>query len=338
MSKKISSDVLIDLTHDEESLEKIKINEQIKVLESIIEHPKKMSRKLYAASEFYDNSGNFDPNHMEYQIAGTLLLSNIPLALIYGGTIAMGLIGKAHIPDKLITAGAMIFLGEAAVLKATGAYMSKKGTSITHKVKDNLIKNLQTNGYEVTLPEDDKKLNFTVLLLSLIKKVQRHNYPNSQEDYKKLKDLYKRWINISGDYLADRGTKIPVPQYLLSEYHTLYADITNKIKMYRYEDNNQKLLTQEKKGNIESKYVHLIEEDEFVKNISNLIEEILSLNYEGFADDIESLKQLATEWIALNVKSLRDNGTRLSPTEVPFSTYNEIAYRVSLHNKKVLKK
>lgn len=328
MLKRKSSDALVKLTHDESSLETIELQDKINILESMIDKPSKMNRRVYLASKLYDTKGNLNTDHIGYQLAGTLALTNIPISIILGTGIIGTMTNRIDLPNGLlITAGAYI-IGEAITFTGIGAYTTSKGSKMATEIRNKLAIDLEKNGYQVSLPEEQHKMDFDALIISLVSKISLNQYPNYEVDHEKVRQLYSRWLNIKAESLANRGIKPQVPQEILTEYHSLYNEIHHKIKMFRYEDNNSKLLTQDKIGGLSTNHIKLMEEDSHILEISNLIKQILDSNYEGFANDIESLRSIATEWISANIKSYRDNGYKLDSNLFPQDKLNIIKERI----------
>lgn len=336
MLKRTSSDALVKLTHDESSLETIQLKDKINILEDMINKPSKMKRQVFIASRLYDDKGNLNTDHLGYQLTGTLALTNIPISIILGAGLLGCLTHSMELTNGLLITGGTFFIGETIAFTGISAYMTSKGSKMADEMKNKLTIDLEKNGYQVSLPESKEKIDFDTLILSLIGKLSVNQYPGYEEDFNKIKSLYSRWLDKKSESLATTGTKIPVPKELQNEYLNLYQEIHHKIKMFRYEDNNSKLLTQERIGGLNTPYIKLVEEDPYILEISSLIEKILSSNYEGFADDIETLRTIATNWIAENIKSYRDNGYRLDDSKFPHQELTAI--KEKLQSIKSLKK
>ena len=328
MLKNHSSDALVKITHDK-PLENIDFKDQIKILDSMIDHPKRMSRKVYQAKKFYDDKGNFNSEHWEYQLPGTLYLVGIPV----GVAVIAGTIGsiKKDTPihqDLALTTTTIIGAG-ALTIAATNAYMSQKGSHMAEEIKQEIITNLERNGYEIDLPKvETNHFDFSKEIMELIRKASICQYPSYELDIERLKKIHQTWISIYSNLLAIKGSKPQIPRELMEKYSYLKRFINHKIKLYRYEDNNQKLLTQERIGNIKSKYISLAEEDPFILEASKLIEEILYYNYEGYERELNLVRSISIEWIAKNVKSYRDTGKKLPIEEAPYNMLERFTRRV----------
>ena len=328
MLKNNSSEALVKITHNE-SLENIDLQDQIQILDKMITHPEKMSRKVYQAQKFYDDKRNFNPDNWEYQLTGAIYITGLPVGVgIIAGTVG-SIIKDVPIPQDLALATTTIVLGGALAVAATNAHMSKKGSHMAEGIKQDIIENLERNGYEITLPEQPMDhFDLSKDIIELIKKISLCKYPSYELDIERLKAIHQTWISIYSNSLATKGSKPQIPRELMEKYVYLKRSISHKTKLFRYEDNNKKLLTQERVGNIKSKYISLMEEDQFVLATSKLIEEILYYNYEGYERELNLVKGLATEWIAKNLKSYRDTGKKLPNEEAPYNMLERFTRRV----------
>ncbi len=115
-----------------------------------------------------------------------------------------------------------------------------------------------------------------------------------------------------------------------------------KISIDSYQKNNERLLEGEVISTQGNKYIHLIEEDEFVAQIANLISKIVENPYPRFAEDINELKQVALDWIAINIREYKHTGERLDISSAPIYLYEaleaEILGKINKTLKKVSKK
>lgn len=155
-------------------------------------------------------------------------------------------------------------------------------------------------------------------------------------------------VGTTNAYMTIKGSKMntEIRQALTSNLISLGYQITpnnenliHSIKSYK--TNNERLLNREVISTRTSKYIHLIEEDEFVARIANLIDYVLANQYPRYEDDISELKCIATDWIAINAREYERTGKKLDITHAPTYLYdaleNEILNKVNKTLKKVSK-
>lgn len=336
MSKKQSSETLIKITHGQD-IETLELKDKIELLTDMLEKPRKMNRKTYQAKNFYNKDGQLNSDSLEYQLVGAATLTSIPVTLVFGSAIVGSLIKVGNVPESFVLASGTFIALEGILAATECARMTKNGSKMATEIRNKIAVDLEKKGYQVNLPEEPPKINFDTLIISLVNNISINQYSNYELDYERVRQLYSRWLNIKSEALANKGQKPQVPQEILSEYHSLYKEIHQKIKLFRYQNNNEKLLSGELVGGLNNNYISLIEEDEFIVKVRNLIDEILTSEYAGFADDIEELQALATDWLAVNIKNYRDKGTRLDSSFAPIHSYTEIEQRVK-NNKQVYHK
>ncbi len=338
MSKNKSSDSLVKITHGE-NIETLDLKDKIDLLTSMLENPKKMNRKVYCAKKYYDKSGNLNTDCGEYQLLGAAVLSSCPVAIIFATTMFASVVKDVNIPNNLILASGGFLAVTGFTIAATGAHMTKKGARMATSIRERLTTNLEELGYQVNQP-DQEELNydFRSMISSLLREINACKYPNYEEDINSLKDILIDWIEIYENSLAIKGTKPEVPTNLLERFLEIRTSASQKISFFRYQSNNERLLNGELIGGLNNDYISLIEEDEFVLKVSNLIKEIMSLDYEGFADDIATLKELAFDWLAANIKNYRDKGVRLDISLAPMYSFNEVEQKVKQESIKSLRK
>lgn len=329
MSKNKSSDSLVKITHGE-NIETLDLKDKIDLLTSMLENPQKMNRKVYQAKNFYDKYGQLNSENLEYQLVGAATLTSLPITLIFGSAIIGSLIKGVNVPQNIVLASGTFLALEGILTSTACASMTIKGAKMSPEIREKLTINLQELGYQVNSPKQRKQSNidFTSMITSLTNEISLCKYPNYEEDINILRLLHTEWIEIYGNSLAIKGTKPEIPSSILERYLELRKTISKKINQYRYRNNNERLLTGEVIGGLNNKYISLIEEDGFILKVRNLIDEILSLEYEGFADDIEELKELANQWLAANIKNYRDKGIKLDSSLAPIYSYTEIEQRV----------
>ena len=152
-------------------------------------------------------------------------------------------------------------------------------------------------------------------------------------------------ITSTGAYMAIKGSKMnqKIKQELASNLESLGYQITpnNECKIQSidsYQTNNERLLNGDVISIKDNKYIHLIEEDEFVARISNLINQILQNKYPRYEDDISELKGVATDWIALNVMEHKRTGKKLDISHAPTYLYEALSSEIQGKINKTLKK
>ena len=343
MLKEYSSESLAKLTHDSTSLEKIQLKDKINIFENIIDNPDKMNKRIYMAAKLYDEKGNFNTDHLGYQLVGALAITSVPISILFGAGVIAAMFSNINVPQGLVIASSSLLIGETIIFTGVNAHVKKTGAKMVPNIKYILAKDLEKNGYQINTYENEKSINFDSLILSLINKVSLNQYHKYEVDLLRVKELYKKWLSIKSDSLAIKGTKKQVPQELENEYHSLYQEITNKIRYFRYEDNNTKLLTHERIGGISNGHIQLIEEDPYILEISNLISKIPFKENTEFSEEIKELKEIATNWIAKNLKSYRDIGVKTDPINFPYERFNQIKEKIQLvlnqkNTEKTLKK
>lgn len=265
MSTKKSIVPLIKLSHGE-SIETIELKDKIDLLTHMLTNPQKGKRDTYVAANLYDKKGNFNTEHWGYQLVGASVITSVPIILICGSlTVAMAS-GMDFNPALLIATGGIIG-AETLAIGATGAYMTIRGAKMEKKIREELITNLKTLGYQIT--------------------------PNNE----KL-----------------------------------------KTSMESYQTNNRRLLDGEVISTGNNKYIHLIEEDEFVAKVSNLIIQIQKNPYPGSEIDIEDLKQIAIDWMAINFREYRRTGQKLDISYAPNHLYEAYESEILSKINKTLKK
>lgn len=146
-------------------------------------------------------------------------------------------------------------------------------------------------------------------------------------------------------YMTIRGSKMSedIKKQLITNLQSLGYQITpnnEKIKtsMESYQTNNRRLLDGEVISTQGNKYIHLIEEDEFVAKVSNLITQIQTNPYPGSEIDIEDLKQIAIDWMAINFREYRRTGQKLDISYAPNHLYEAYESEILSKINKTLKK
>ena len=146
-------------------------------------------------------------------------------------------------------------------------------------------------------------------------------------------------------YMTIRGSKMSedIKKQLITNLQSLGYQITpnnEKIKtsMESYQTNNRRLLDGEVISTQGNKYIHLIEEDEFVAKVSNLITQIQTNPYPGSEIDIEDLKQIAIDWMAINFREYRRTGQKLDISYAPNHLYEAYENDIIKKQSKTLKK
>lgn len=269
MSKQQSTETLVKLTHGT-SVEELELKDKIDLLTSMISHPTKSKRNTYVASRLYDNKGNFNTDHWEYQLIGTATITSVPVALIFGTITTTSLVGGINFNDGLLLATSAMALAEVGLIAGTNAYMTAKGSKMATEIRKSLITNLESLGYQIT--------------------------PNNE----------------------------PIKESIES-----------------YQSNNERLLEGEVISTETNKYIHLIEEDAFVARVSNLINQILENPYPRFEIDIAELKEVAIDWMAINIREYKRTGKKLdisyAPTHIYDALESEILSKINKSLKKVSK-
>lgn len=146
-------------------------------------------------------------------------------------------------------------------------------------------------------------------------------------------------------YMTIKGSKMSneIKQRLTTNLESLGYQITQNNEqpiesIERYQTNNERLLEGTVISTGQNKYIHLIEEDEFVAKISNLINQILDNPYPRFEYDIEELKQVATDWMAINIREYKRTGKKLDISYAPTYLYEALESEILSKINKTLKK
>lgn len=239
MSKKQSSESLVKLTH-EQDIESLELNERVELLTEMLEHPTKSKRDTYVAQHLYDEKGNLDTDHWEYQLVGVASLTSVPVTLIFGSaigaTIARGIDVNG---DYLLATGGMV-LAEIAAIAGTNAYMTKKGSKMAADIKTKLTANLEELGYQIT-PKNEPKVQsvesyetnnerlldgkvistgnnkyvslieedeFVAKVASLIQEINESQYPRYEDDTEELRELALDWISLNAINYRKKGRRL----------------------------------------------------------------------------------------------------------------------------------
>jgi Txe/YoeB family toxin of Txe-Axe toxin-antitoxin module len=146
-------------------------------------------------------------------------------------------------------------------------------------------------------------------------------------------------------YMTLKGSKMnnQIKKDLISNLQSLGYQITFdneplKESVDSYKTNNERLLEGEVISTNDNKYIHLIEEDEFVSKVSNLINQILQNPYPRYEDDIAELKGLAVDWMAINIREYKRSGKRLDNSCAPSYLYEAYESEILSKINKTLKK
>lgn len=146
-------------------------------------------------------------------------------------------------------------------------------------------------------------------------------------------------------YMTVKGSKMneKIKKELISNLESLGYQITSNHEeptqnINSYQTNNERLLNGEVISTQNNKYIHLIEEDEFVVSISNLINQILQNPYPRFEDDIVELQGIATDWMAINIREYKRTGKRLDISCAPTYLYEALSSEIQSKINKTLKK
>lgn len=269
MSKDKSTDTLIRLTHGE-TVETIELKNKIDLLTNMLSHPRQTKRKTYVASHLYDQKGDFNTERWEYQLIGAAIVTSVPIMLIAGSLHGAILSGHIELGSGVTLATTGMVAIDALAISCTNAYMTIKGSKMEKKIREELITNLKTLGYQIT--------------------------PNNE---------------------------------------------SLKQSIESYQKNNHRLLEGEVISTNGNKYIHLIEEDEFVAKVSNLINQVLQNPYPRYEIDIAELKELALDWIAINFREYKRTGQKLdiehAPNNVLEAYESEILSKINKTLKKISK-
>lgn len=151
-------------------------------------------------------------------------------------------------------------------------------------------------------------------------------------------------VGATNAYMTIKGSKMntEIRQALTSNLESLGYQITSNNEepihsIEIYKTNNERLLNREVIST-KSKYIHLIEEDEFVARIANLIDYVLMNQYPRYEDDISELKCIATDWIAINAREYERTGKKLDITHAPTYLYDAIETEILNKVNRTLKK
>lgn len=146
-------------------------------------------------------------------------------------------------------------------------------------------------------------------------------------------------------YMTLKGSKMAteIRECLTTNLESLGYQITPnnepiKTSIDSYKTNNERLLEGEVISTSNNKYIHLIEEDEFVAKVSNLINQILDNPYPRFEYDIEELKQVATDWMAINIREYKRTGKKLDISHAPTYLYEALEQEILSKLNKTLRK
>ena len=146
-------------------------------------------------------------------------------------------------------------------------------------------------------------------------------------------------------YMTAKGSKMSkdIRRELTKNLESLGYQITpNNEKTIQsieiYQRNNERLLEGEVISTNNNQDIHLIEEDEFVLRISNLINQILDNPYPRFELDIAELKEVATDWITINIREYKRTGKRLDVSYAPTYLYDALSSEILPKINKTLKK
>ncbi len=146
-------------------------------------------------------------------------------------------------------------------------------------------------------------------------------------------------------YMTIKGSKMQknIREELTANLRSLGYQITPnneplKNSIESYQTNNQRLINGEVISTQGNKYIHLIEEDEFVAKVSNLINQILEKKYPRFEIDIAELKELAIDWIAINFREYKRTGKKLDIAHAPNNVFEAYESEILSKINKTLKK
>lgn len=146
-------------------------------------------------------------------------------------------------------------------------------------------------------------------------------------------------------YMTIKGSKMAteIREGLTTNLESIGYQITPnneplKTSIDSYKINNERLLEGEVISTGNNKYIHLIEEDEFVAKIANLINQIMEKPYPRFSFDIIELKQTAIDWMAINLREYKRTGKKLDISHAPIHIYDALESEVLSKINKTLKK
>ncbi len=149
----------------------------------------------------------------------------------------------------------------------------------------------------------------------------------------------------TGAYMTIKGSKMneQIKKELIDNLISLGYQVTEPMvkpiqSIDKYKINNERLLNGEVISVKNNKYISLIEEDEFVTKISNLINQILENKYPRYQYDIDELKQVALDWIALNFREYKRTGKKLGIIDAPMHLYEAFESEILAKINKTLKK
>lgn len=319
MSNHVSTETIQTLANPSKSVEEIKLEERISLLDNILSNPNKTQRKVYEATHIYDERGNLKSDSWEHQLRGAAGITMVPTVGVYVTSLVGCLVKNNTLPKGLLITMGSLITAQALAVFGTNAYMTMKGSETTSLIKDRLITNLESQGYEVKNPLLDKlslEQKFSMLLERLINLVSINKYENYEEDLSKLERISKNWDTIyTKAKLEKRKTYVPI--HLLSEYHFLQESIMEKINKCRYQSNNEKLINGEIIPVQNSEYIKLAQTDELIVNISQFLKRIEGNYYEGIEEDIAKLKELAHLWLQKNIEEYEKTGKYLPSHMAP---------------------
>lgn len=317
MSKATTNEKLRKIVHNNIQVENLELKDKIDLLTVMLSNQRKMNRKTYEASRFYDAKGYITSEAWEYQLVGTAKLTTIPISIIFAASAFAELSKSIEIPEYFILATGGVIALQTLTISATNAYMATKGASMANNIRESLQNNLEELGYEINIPSKELTLenDYNQIINDLIRVIELCKYDNYEEDINQLVSLRNK---------ATNGLSLD----LSKELKLLKASISLKIQKYRYAQNNTSLLNHQLISTKGNDYISLIEEDDFITEITKLIEEISATKYDGYEQDVSDLKEIGNGWLKKNIDEYNGEGHKLPPTAAPLQEFYNLVDQI----------
>ncbi len=329
-------------TNKEKAIEELTLDEKINTLKTLTDYPYNSRRAIYGEKRYYETQEYDGCSAWEYGVIDIVGIFSLPTFLTFATSLGIKLYDNAPLTTPLMLISGGILSTEIASITATNVYMAIRGNSMVNNIESILKRDIEAAGYEVNLKdtmatrffnkaskkygyEEETKIEdpFIEALLEIRVVVEACRYSGYEQDLESLKELYDTWIAYK--FNKETNTKYN-PEQIKNTFKALKANISEKVRLHRYQHNNERLLNQEVTdvnitGNVN---IRLAEKDDFVSEVSALISRINENPYQGRQEDIAKLTNLASNWISRNLSIYRSTGKKLEYVFAPLSEFNKI--------------